>query len=743
MPTIKNLLPGSPEPLGPTVQPDGINFAIHSAGATRIELLLFDNIADQRPSQVIPLAAETNRTGDVWHIFVEGLAQPDALQHPRRRPVQPGRRRDAVQRHQDADRPVCPGRSRATSTGSRAIRWATTTAIPTTDDRHLRPSAVDNVMGAPRCVAYRSDFDWEGDQHPDIPIEESIIYEVNVRGFTRHHSSESDLAGTYRGFIEKIPYLKELGITAVELLPVMEFDQFDGPFRDPFTGERLANAWGYNTVAFFAPESHYSYFGKLRRAGRRVQDARPRAAQAQHRGDPRRRLQPHARGEPLRADGQLPRASTTTSGTCSARSPSTTTTSRAAATRLNCNHPVVRQFILDCLRYWVTEMHVDGFRFDLAAVFAIDVDQQEKGKTPIIHEIETDPVLSRIKLIAEPWSIRQYRLGSFSDRRWAEWNGKFRDTVRKFVKGDAGVAGELATRVAGSYDLFAPDARLGAVAVPLDQFRDLPRRLHAQRPGLVQREAQRAQRRGQPRRHQRQRELELRLRRVRRALRPSRRGEGGDRGARGSSRSRTSWSLLFLSQGTPMLLYGDEMRRTAEGDNNTVFQDNSLNWINWENTKRHAEILRFTKLIIAFRKRHKIVRRWRYLTPDDVRDSDPAEHHLARGEAERGRLLRQLAVRRLGPRGVPDPGARRRADLRRLERLLGAADDRAPRRPKTGAGIASSTPRSPTGEDIVPEEEAFFLPEIDVRGPPAVDDRAGGAVSRKTPGAHSAKAQSI
>ena len=162
---------------------------------------------------------------------------------------------------------------------------------------------------------------------------------------------------------------------------------------------------------------------------------------------------------------------------------------------LNCNHPVVRRFILDCLRYWVTEMHVDGFRFDLAAVFAIDVDQQEKGKTPIIHEIETDPVLSRIKLIAEPWSIRQYRLGSFSDRRWAEWNGKFRDTVRKFVKGDAGVAGELATRVAGSYDLFA-DPGVGAVPVSLDQFRHLPRRLHAQRPCLLQRQAQRAERRG-------------------------------------------------------------------------------------------------------------------------------------------------------------------------------------------------------------------------------------------------------
>src|SRR3954453_1952704 len=261
MPTIKNLLPGSPEPLGPSVQPDGINFAIHSVGATRVELLLFDNIADQRPSQVIPLSPKTNRTENIWHIFVEGL--PNKTLYNIR-----------------VDGPYYPAgdgtRFNVTKTlidpYARAITgdfyWQTGDPLgyentdPDDVDRHLRPSTVDNVMGAPRCVAYLSDFDWEGDQHPEVPIEESIIYEVNVRGFTRHHSSETDLAGTYRGFIEKIPYLKELGITAVELLPVMEFDQFDGSFRDPFTGERLANAWGYNTVSFFAPESHYSYFGK-------------------------------------------------------------------------------------------------------------------------------------------------------------------------------------------------------------------------------------------------------------------------------------------------------------------------------------------------------------------------------------------------------------------------------------------------------------------------------------------------
>ena len=338
-----------------------------------------------------------------------------------------------------------PRPSRATSTGSRATPLGYDNTEPDDADRHLRPAQVDNVAGAPRCVAYRSDFDWEGDQHPDIPIEESIIYEVNVRGFTRHHSSESDLAGTYRGFIEKIPYLKELGITAVELLPVMEFDQFDGPFRDPLTGERLANAWGYNTVAFFAPESHYSYYGKL---GEQVDEFKMLV----------RELHKHQIEVILDVVFNHTREGNHFGPTISfkgldnniyymldARSREFYNDFTGCGNTLNCNHPVVRKFILDCLRYWVTEMHVDGFRFDLAAVFAIDVDQQEKGKTPIIHEIETDPVLSRIKLIAEPWSIRQYRLGSFSDRRWAEWNGKFRDTVRKFVKGDAGVAGELAT----------------------------------------------------------------------------------------------------------------------------------------------------------------------------------------------------------------------------------------------------------------------------------------------------------
>ncbi|MGE5756294.1 MAG: glycogen debranching protein, partial [Planctomycetaceae bacterium] len=454
MPRITNLLPGSSERLGAIVTPEGINFAVHSSGATRVELLLFDNIADRRPSQVIPLDPEANKTGDIWHIFVEGLPNRTLYNYRADGPYNPaadGTRFNAAKTLLDPYAVAVTG----------DFYWQQGDALgydntePDDPDRHLRPSRVDNVGGAPRCIAYRSIFDWEGDQHPDIPIEESIIYEVNVRGFTGHHSSESDLAGTYRGFIEKIPHLKDLGITAVELLPVFEFDQFDGPFRDPLTGERLANAWGYNTVAFFAPESHYSYYGKL---GEQIDEFKMLV----------RELHKHNIEVILDVVFNHTREGNHYGPTVSFRGldnniyymlapqPEYYNDFTGCGNTFNCNHPVVRRFILDCLRYWVNEMHVDGFRFDLAAVFAIDVDQQEKGKTPIIAEIESDPVLARIKLIAEPWSIRQYLLGTFSDRRWAEWNGKFRDAVRKFVKGDPGITGELASRIAGSYDLFAP-----------------------------------------------------------------------------------------------------------------------------------------------------------------------------------------------------------------------------------------------------------------------------------------------
>ncbi len=282
---------------------------------------------------------------------------------------------------------------------------------------------------------------------------------------------------------------------------------------------------------------------------------------------------------------------------------------------LNCNHPVVRRFILDCLRYWVNEMHVDGFRFDLAAVFAIDVDQQEKGKTPIIHEIESDPDLSRIKLIAEPWSIRQYRLGSFSDRRWAEWNGKFRDAVRRWVKGDP-VAGELARRVAGSYDLFVAENEERS---PFHSINFVTCHDGFTLKDLVSYNEKHSERNGEDSRDGTATTIIAGTAALRGRSTPCPKSSGPRSRDLRRQQIKNCLTLLFVSQRTPAyLLYGDEMGRTARGNNNTVFQDNELNWINWEYAREHADILRFTKLIIAFRKRHQLVSRWRYMTADEA-----------------------------------------------------------------------------------------------------------------------------
>ena len=707
MPSIKNILPGNPESLGATFTDEGINFAIYSSGATRIELLLYDNITDRRPSQVIPLTAETNRTGDIWHIYVEGIGHRTLYNYRADGPYNPkadGSRFNVAKTLLDPYAIAITG----------DYDWSSGDALgydnsdPDDPDRHLRLSVVNNVAGAARCVAYRSTFDWEGDRHPDIPIEESIIYEVNVRGFTRHHSSDSDFGGTYRGFVEKIPYLKELGVTAVELLPVMEFERFDGPFRDPLTGERLGNAWGYNTVGFFAPESGYSYFGKL---GAQVDEFKMMVREL-HKHNIEVILDVvfnHTR------EGNHYGPSISFKGLDNAtyyflnEKPEFYNDYTGCGNTLNCNHPVVRKFILDCLRYWVTEMHVDGFRFDLAAVFAIDVDQKQKGKTPLIAEIESDPVLANIKLIAEPWSIQQYMLGSFSDRRWAEWNGKFRDTVRKFVKGDPGVVGELASRVAGSYDLFAPTPESerspfhsinfvtchdGFTLNDLVSYNDKhnERNGEGNRDGANDNESWNCGHEGYVETSDLPDEKKAEIEDLRR------------------KQIKNFLTLLFLSQGTPMLLYGDEMRRTAEGDNNTVFQDNNLNWINWEDIKRHSEVHRFTKLIIAFRKRHQIVRRWRYLTSDETETPTLRNitwHGVHPGQADFGESSRFIAwvleAFQTDARSDVPIYVACNAFWEPIDIILPELEG------KRWYRVVDTS--LPEGEDIVPEEEAFFLPE--------------------------------
>ena len=332
MPKIKNILPGSPEPLGPTVKDDGINFAIHSAGATRLELLLFDNIADQRPTQVIPLSPETHRTGDIWHIFVEGLPNRTLYNIRADGPYNPsvdGTRFNVTKTLLDPYAPAVTG----------DFYWQSGDALgydnsdPDDPDRHLRPSDGRQRGGAPRCVAYRSDFDWEGDRHPDIPIEESIIYEVNVRGFTRHHSSESDLARDLPRLHREDPLPEGAGDHRRRAAAGHGVRPVRRPLPRPDDRRAPGQRLGLQHGRLLRPRVALQLLRQARRAGRRVQDARPRAAQARHRGHPRRRLQPHARGEPLRADGQLQGPGQQHLLHAGVRPRSSTTTSPAAATR--------------------------------------------------------------------------------------------------------------------------------------------------------------------------------------------------------------------------------------------------------------------------------------------------------------------------------------------------------------------------------------------------------------------------
>ncbi len=395
---------------------------------------------------------------------------------------------------------------------------------------------------------------------------------------------------------------------------------------------------------------------------------------------------------------------------------------------LNCNHPVVRRFILDCLRYWVEEMHVDGFRFDLAAVFAIDVDGQQKGKTPIIREIEEDPVLSRIKLIAEPWSISQYLLGSFSDRRWAEWNGKFRDTVRRFVKGDPGVTGELASRIAGSYDLFVtPEGDRS----PYHSINFVTCHDGFTLNDLVSYNQKHNERNGENNRDGTDANFSWNCGiegPVEEANLP-----GGE--ARRRSRSfgkrqiKNFLTILFLSQGTPMLLYGDEMRRTARGNNNTVFQDNQLNWINWKEAERHHDILRFTQHIIAFRKRHQIIRRWRYLTPDESETPilrNIVWHGVKPLQADFSETSRFIAFT------LEAFETRERSDVPIYVACNAFWEPMTVELPQLEGNkrwyrvVDTSLPE---GEDIVPDEQAFFLGDSTYADPAPERGRADREVS--------------
>jgi glycogen operon protein len=564
-------------PLGATAVAEGVNFAVLCRHGTAVSLLLYP-LEDGPPLAEIALDPSKNRTGNHWHILVAGL--PPAFRYGWRvaGPEGDGHRFD----------PAAILLDPAATAVSGGACWGQSREP---DQRHT----------IRRSLFIRRAFNWQEDVPPRTPLEDSIIYELHVRGFTCHPTSGSARPGTFAGLTEKIPYLQELGVTAVELLPIHEFDENDCPFSNPFTGERLRNFWGYNSIAFAAPKASYASRGSQHDQVIEFREMVRAFHQAgievildvvfNHTGEGNERGRTYSvRG----LDNELyyllaPEGSYLNFSGC--------------GNTVNCNHPIVRQLIMDCLRYWVADMHVDGLRFDLASVLGRDYLGNVLVEPPVVESIAEDGVLADTKLIAEPWDAAGlYQVGQFPyGRRWSEWNGQYRDDVRRFWRGEPGLAGNLATRLCGSADLYEQTGRSPYHSINFitshDGFTlsDLVTYDHKHneangeenRDGLNENFSWNCGWEGPTR--------DPKILAVRRR------------------QARNLIATLLLSQGVPMLLAGDEFLRTQAGNNNAWCQDNETSWVDWTLAAQNKGFLRFVRELIALRKRHPALRRRRFL----------------------------------------------------------------------------------------------------------------------------------
>jgi glycogen operon protein len=579
-----------------------VNFAFFSRHASRVRLELFDHPEDAKAARVIDLDPAHNRTGDVWHVWVEGVRPGQLYAYRVDGPYQP-REGHRFNFHKLLLDPF------ATAI-SRVPHWDFGPALgydPAAPDQDMVRSSVDNAGAMPKCVFTHEPFCRQDDRPLRHPWSETVIYETHVRGFTIHPSSGVKHPGTYRGLMEKIPYLKDLGVTAVELMPVQEFNENQVTGIHPQTGQPLRNYWGYDPVVFSAPKASYSSSGGL---GQQTLEFREMVAAFHNAGievildvvfnhtaegdelGPTLcfRGMDNAIFYTLAADKRYYKDFTDTGNT------------------VNANHPVVRDHILAALRYWMFEMHVDGFRFDLASVLGRDGTGKLLANAPLLERIAEDPILRDEKIIAEAWDAAgAYEVGSFSERRWAEWNGRYRDDVRRFWRGDDGMLGVFASRICGSADIYAksgkgPEGSINFITCH-DGFtlNDLVsyRYKHNDANGKSNHDGTDANF----------------------SENYGAEGETTDAGIEAVRKRQIKNFLLTLliSRGVPMLLGGDEFRRTQHGNNNAYCQDNETSWHDWSCLEQHREIFRFTRGMIAFRRAHPILSREQFYTDAEIR----------------------------------------------------------------------------------------------------------------------------
>ena len=602
---------GVAAPLGATPDRKGTNFSVFSRHATGVELLLFDRADDAKAARTIRLDVAGNRTYHYWHAFAPGVAAGQIYGYRVEGPAEPS----AGLRFDPAKVLLDP--------------YGRAVAVPERYDREAASAAGDTTATSMKSVVVDpSDYDWEGDAPLRTPSARTIVYEMHVRGFTRHPSSGVDekRRGTYAGLVEKIPYLQGLGVTAVELLPVFQFDPFDCP-------PGKINYWGYAPVSFFAPHRAYSarqdplgpvdefrdMVKALHRAGIEVilDVVFNHTAEGDERGptvcfrgldNPTYYI--------LEADRRGYANYTGTGNT------------------LNANHPIVRRLIVDSLRHWVAEMHVDGFRFDLASILARDESGGPMLDPPVLWDIESDPVLAGTKLIAEAWDAGGlYQVGSFIGDSWKEWNGRFRDDVRSFFRGEPGSVGRVADRLVGSPQIYGYEEREAEQSVNFVTCHD----------GFTVNDLV-----SYDRKH----------------------NEDNGEGNRDGADDNRSWNcgvegptddpaietlrnrqvknflaVTLLSLGMPMVSMGDEVRRTQRGNNNAYCQDNEISWFDWALVDRHADVLRFVSLLNAQRVTRSIGHERRRVSLNQmIREATKSWHGVKVGQPDWSEHSHSVAV---------------------------------------------------------------------------------------------------
>ena len=557
---------GRSAPLGATVVDGGVNFSLFSRTAARIELLLFDQ-EDAAPACVIPLESHRNRTYHYWHTFVPGLAPEQLYAYRVHGPLHPDRglRFDAAKVLLDP--------------------YGRGVVVPVAYSREAAKRPGDNAAVAMKSVVVDSSaYDWEGDQPLQRPAAQTIIYEMHVRGFTQHPGSavSDGQRGTYAGLIEKIPYLQQLGITAVELLPIFQFDAFDAP-------PGKVNYWGYAPISFFAPHQAYSSNRQPVGPVNEVRDM----VKALHRAGIEVILDVvfnHTAESDELGPTLCFRGIDNPTYYILEDSGRKYADYTGCGNTFNTNQPIVRRLILDSLRYWVQEMHVDGFRFDLASILTRDASGHPLPNPPVLWDIESDPALAGTKLLAEAWDAAGlYQVGSFVGDAWREWNGRFRDDVRDFFRGQPGTVRRIADRIVGSPGIYGHKQREAEQSVNFVTCHD-----GFTLNDLVSYSVKHNQANGEGNRDGTDDNRSWNC------------GLEGPTDAWAIDRLRNRQvknflAVTMLSLGVPMITMGDEVRRTQRGNNNPYCQDNEISWFDWSLLETHADVHRFVRLLCARR----------------------------------------------------------------------------------------------------------------------------------------------